>query len=81
MSKVAIENKTDYPTLDREQRRHIGVLKERRKYLANRIRKVPGDTANSYRKSEVEALNWTLGLIEQIYGDSGLLTLCARKEP
>lgn len=53
----------DFPHLNREERRHVGTLLERRDYLAQRMTEVPKGPA-TYHEAEHAALNWVLHLVQ-----------------
>lgn len=66
MSRIAPAPKSEYPALSKDQRKHIGVLQERRDYLTRRAQETPPHAA-TYQEAEVAAINWALYLIDKEY--------------
>ena len=67
MSSLSLATKEEFPLLLKRQRKHIGVLRERAAYLQKRAQEVPEGPAH-YHKSEIEAIEWVLNLVNQKYG-------------
>ena len=54
--------KERFPDLDKNQRKNVAVLEERRRYLAERLEaRDCSDRARPYLRDERDALDWALG--------------------